>query len=232
MSTDAHVELRPTGAPVSRSLLSIASATSSRGASSSTNRSPSGVEQRRALAAHGLGDEEAVAGAVAHERGGVELHELEVGEVRARRVGERQPDADRARRVGRAPPERGRAAGGEHGGRARRSRARRSSLAAVTPTQRPSLIRSADAVVCSNTSMRSCVAASAASWRVIRRPVARAAGVHDAALRVPALEPEREAAAAVAVEAHAQRLELAHPARRVLAQHLHRARAGGAAARR
>ena len=38
-----------------------ASATSSRGASSSTKRSPSRVEERRALAAHRLGDQEAVA---------------------------------------------------------------------------------------------------------------------------------------------------------------------------
>ena len=63
-----------------------------------------GVEQGGALAAHGLGDEEPVAGPVAHQRGGVELRELEVGEVGARRVRERQSHAHRAGRVGRAPP--------------------------------------------------------------------------------------------------------------------------------
>ena len=55
-----------------------------------------------------------------------------------------------------------------------------------------------------------------------------AAGVHDAALGVAALQAEGEAAAAVAVEAHAERLELAHAVGGVLAQHAHGARPRGA----
>ena len=128
-----------------------------------------------------------------HERGGVELRELEVGEVGAGRVGQRQADADRARRVGGARPQRGRAAGGQHGAargdrRAARlaARPRHADAAAVVAPAAPI------AVVCSNTSIRSWVAASAASWRVMRRPVAAAAGVHDPARRVAALEPEGE----------------------------------------
>ena len=75
-----------------------------------------GVQELRALAAHGLGDEEAVARAVAAQRRGMELHELEVGEPRAGGLGERQSRADRAARVGRARPERGHPAGGEDDG--------------------------------------------------------------------------------------------------------------------
>ena len=62
-------------------------------------------------------------------------------------------------------------------------------------------------------------------------PGGRSAGMHDPPLRVPALEAERQAAAAIAVEAHAEALELTHPAGRVLAEHPHRARPGGPAAR-
>ena len=83
-----------------------------------------GVEQRRALAADRLGDQEALAARDAGDRGRVELHELEVGERGAGGVGEQQPDAERAGRVGRARPERGRAAGGEDRSRARGSRGR------------------------------------------------------------------------------------------------------------
>ena len=104
-----------------------ARATSSRGASSSTKRSPAGVEQPRALAADRLGDQEAVgAGSVSRaDHRGVKLHELEVGELGARRVGEQQPGPDRARRVGGALPQGGGAAGGQH------DRARRDHRAVV-----------------------------------------------------------------------------------------------------
>ena len=74
---------RPRARRCARAPVWIASATSSRGASSSTKRSPSRVQQRRALAADRLGHEEAVARALEAQRGGVELHELEVGEQRA-----------------------------------------------------------------------------------------------------------------------------------------------------
>ena len=172
-----------------------------------------GVEQGRALAAHGLGDEEPVARAVAHERGGMELRELEVGEVGARRVRQRQPDADRPARVGGARPERGGAAGGEHGApggdrRARRRRARR-----YTPRQRPPSTSRAVAVVCSSTSMRSWVAASGGELAGDSPAGGGAARVHDPACRVAALQAEGERAAAVGVEAHAERLELAEPGR-------------------
>ena len=66
----------------------IARVTASRGASSSVKRSPRGVEQRRALAADRLGDQQAVRlGARRGERGRVELAELEVGELGAGGVG-------------------------------------------------------------------------------------------------------------------------------------------------
>ena len=100
-----------------------------------------GVEQRRALAADRLGDQEAVARAVAAQRGGVELHELEVGQRGAGGVGEQQPGADRAARVGGALPERGHAAGGEHHARGRaRAAASPRRGRATSPTQRPSCV--------------------------------------------------------------------------------------------
>ena len=73
-------------------------------------------DQLGPLAPHGLGDEEAVMPVVRmDESRGVELHELDVGEIRAGRMGERHADAGGAARIGRAPPERRRPAGGEHG---------------------------------------------------------------------------------------------------------------------
>ena len=53
-----------------------------------------GVEQRRALAAHRLGDEEALAARDPGDGGGVELDELEVGERRARRARQQQAGAE------------------------------------------------------------------------------------------------------------------------------------------
>ena len=51
-------------------------------------------------------------------------------------------------------------------------------------------------------------------------PGRAAAGVHDAADPVAALEPEREVAVAVGVEAHAERLEVGEARRRLRAQDL------------
>ena len=73
---------RPTDrAPVSARRAWIARETSSRGASSSTKRSPADVVQGGALAADRLGYEEALAPGHADDGGGVELEHLEVGEA-------------------------------------------------------------------------------------------------------------------------------------------------------
>ena len=94
----------------------MARATASRGSSSSTKRSPCGVVQRRALPAHRLRDEEAVASGDADDRRGMELDELEVGQLGARGAGQQQAGSVRARRVGRARPQRGRPARGQDDG--------------------------------------------------------------------------------------------------------------------
>ena len=126
----------------------IARATTSRGASSSTKRSPSLVDEQRAVAAQRLGQQQRRAG----ERRRVELHELEIGDRRARAVRHRDALADGAGRVRRALPERGVAAGREqHGARAAIARA-----SVTRPTQRPSDIHSSSARSRSLTSMRGC----------------------------------------------------------------------------
>ena len=112
------------------------------------------AQERRALAAHGLGDQEAVAVAVARKCRGVELDELQVGQVGVHCVGERMAAAGGARRVGALPQRRHppvarivpRAAIGS------KPPARRS---ARRPTQRPSCCHSADALAGSSTSIRS-----------------------------------------------------------------------------
>ena len=82
-----------------------------------------GVQERRALPAHRLRDQEAVARAVEPQRGWVELHELEIGEPRPGVAREAEARPNRATRVGGAGPERGGAAGGEdHGTRRERHR--------------------------------------------------------------------------------------------------------------
>ena len=113
-SDRAHVQPDRVGALLAHALAATASATWSRGASSSTKRSPLGVEQPRALAADRLGDQEALAPAVGDQRGGVELGELEVGQRGARGERQAEPGAHRSRRVGGARPQRRRAAGGQH----------------------------------------------------------------------------------------------------------------------
>ena len=148
-----------------------------------------GVHQQRALAAHRLRDQEAVELARrARERGGMELHELEVGERGAGLVGEQQAGADRAARVGRALPQRGRAAGA--------STVARAGIApdsVRTPTQRPSVdpqreggaaLVHLDALVRRDESDRRAVTAAGRA----------AAGVHDAAARVASLERQLQLA--------------------------------------
>ena len=154
------------------------------------------VVQERALAAHRLGHEEAVARALEPQRRGVELHELEVGEQRARLAREAEPRADRAARVGGALPTARPSRRWRGSRRARRARTAPPSRGrSVSPAQRPSAVAIALAATGSSTRIRSFVAASADS--VARDPAAggRAAGVDDAPPRVPALEPEGEVAA-------------------------------------
>ena len=215
-------------APVACSSAAIARETSSRGASSSTKRSPSGpcsVAPSPRIASvtrkpSRPGD--------ADDGGRVKLQELEVGELGARGVGDRHPDPQRARRVRRARPQRGRAAGGED----RRAGAHRAAV----------LERDAGAAAVVHPRARGARALQHRDARLVddeRRELAHdapagraAAGVHDAAHRVPALEAEREHAAAVGVEAHAHALEVAHARRRLADEHLrgraaHEVAAGG-----
>ena len=67
------------------------------------------------------------------------------------------------------------------------------------------------------------MAAIAESSRVIAAAGRAAAGMDDAADRVAALEPERERAVAVGVEADAERLEVVHARGRLAAEHARRA---------
>ena len=183
MSSHTH------GSPRARMVATIARATSSRGRSSSTKRSPLAVVQRGALAADRLGDEEALAALDAGHRRGVELDELEVGEHRAGGAGEQEPGAVGARRVGGARPQRRGAAGGEH------DRAREPPLAGVESRRPRSGRRRRSSAVArrpSRTSMASSAATSAESSRRIRRPVALPPACATRRTRVAALEPERE----------------------------------------
>ena len=78
------------------------------------------VQERGALAPHRLGDQKAVAGTVVAQRGGVELHELEVGQLGAGREGQRQARPHRTARIGGALPQGGHPAGGQDHGPAGR----------------------------------------------------------------------------------------------------------------
>ena len=149
-----------------------------------------GVEQRRALAADRLGDQEALAARHAGHRGRVELDELQVGQRGARRVGEHHPDAERARRVGRPGPQRGGAAGRQD----RRARPDRAAVlqddADAAAVDRPrrggaGLLEDLDARLLDDDGGE--LPDDAAPGRA-------AARVDDAALGVPALQAEREAA--------------------------------------
>ena len=179
-------------------------------------RSPPVVEKERAVAAERLREQEAVASS---ERGGMELHELEVGERRAGRVGEQEALADRAARIRRALPQGRVAAGGEQ----RRARAGTSRSTVTTPEQRPPDSRSPSAPSPSATSIarlrgdgdRQCVRDAA--------PGLRAARVDDTAAGVAALAGE------AGVELDSERGEVGDPRRRVLGEQAHRARAAEAA---
>ena len=183
------------------------------------------VEKRRPLTANGLGYQEAVARPVAAQRGGMELHELEVGEIRARAVGEREPGADGASGICGALPERGHAAGGEDH-RARQDRHR-------IPTSRPRGEPDAASIVRGQRRRGERLedvdapVGGGQGGEVAGDPSSRgrAAGVDDAAAGVSPFEPEGEIAGPVRIEAHAELLELMHAGRRLLAEH---PRSGGA----
>ena len=192
----------------------MARATASRGASSSTKRSPSRVVQRRALAADRLGDQEALAARAGRRRrwGGT-------GRTRGRRA-----SAPAARASSRPEPN-------EPGGLVVRDHSaaappvarivaagdQRAAVlepdAAARPSRRPA--RAARAP--SRTSIAG-VLGDVGGELAQDPPAGRAAaGVDDAADAVAALEPEREVAVAVGVEADAERLEVAEARGRLVA---------------
>ena len=179
------------------------------------------VVQRRALAADRLGDQEALATGEADDRRGVELGELEVGERGAGVAGEHEAGAERAGRVGGARPQGGGAAGGEDG---------------AARGQRPPVLElhaGAAAVVAEQASGAGALEhLDAGVLGDDRRELAQdppaggaAAGVHDAAGAVAALEPEGEVAVPVGVEAHPEYLQLVEAGGRLARQDL----GGGAA---
>ena len=160
---------------------------------------PRGVEQQRSLAADRLGDQPAVERrARQRQRGGVELAELEVGELGAGACG-RGPRRRRSRPRGfvvrcqsAAPPPVARTVAAARTG-PRSVMTPCAALAVGTRARapmRPPAPRSARSA-----------AASSASRLVSARPGLRAAGVDDPAGRVAALEPERQLAVGVEVEA-------------------------------
>ena len=172
---------------------------------------------------------------VVHERGGVELDQLEVGERGARVLGEREAGADRSARVGRALPQGRGAAGGEDGARAALTigvaRRRRAWAPRAGPTQRPSSHQSALAVVPSSTSIRSSLGDERGQLARDAPAGRAAAGVDDAAHasgrprgRARARRGGRRRSATPSA------LEVAHRGRRLVAQHPHRARGASAAA--
>ncbi len=189
-------------------LAKIARATWSRGLSSSTKRLPVRAVQRRALAAYRLGDQEALAAFEPDHRGGVELRELEVRELSARRPREDEPEPnDPGGFVVRdhsaaAPPVASSVARAAIGSPSPVSPAGTRITpppSSRPPTRRPSRI-----------SIRGCSAAAADSARRIRRPVALPPAWMMRRRRWPAFEAEREVAVAVGVELAAQVLQLTH----------------------
>jgi hypothetical protein len=175
------------------------------------------VVEQGSLAAYGLGDQKAVARPVQAERGGVELHELEIGEQRTRLAHKTEAGADRAARVRGALPQRRHPAGGEdHGPRRQRAEPAvaapygeaGAALVARGERGRGHGLEHADALV-----------GGGERGEGARDPApgGRAARVHDAPLRVATLQPEGEVAGAVGVELDALELKVAHPRRRLVA---------------
>ena len=160
-----------------------------------------GIEQAGALAADRFGDQEAVGPVGPDDGGGMELHELQVGQVGSGVVPEEQAAAGGADRIRRARPQRGRAAGGQHRGGGVDLRSVGQPHPGGTPVggddlHRPPLLQHRDPLILGDE----------------RRELAddppaggRPAGVHDAPGRVTSLQTEREMPVAVGVEADAER---------------------------
>ena len=217
------------GAPVSASSRWIARATASRGCSSSTKRSPAASCSVAPSPRTASRDQEALAPGIADDRRRVELDELEVGQLGAGGAREQQARAVGARRVGGARPQRRRAARGEQHG----ARGERAPVVARDARRRGRrrLQQRADAPALEH---RDPLVLHHVGGQLAQDPPpgGAAAGVHDAADAVAALQPEREAAVAVGVEADAERLEVGEARGRLLAQHLggraaHEPAAGG-----
>ena len=164
------------------------------------------VDQRRALAAQRLGEERQRI-ALDGERGGMELHELEVDQPRAGRGGQQQPVAGRlaagwwcSGRAGRCrrwrAPTRG-AAVAAPGGRRRG--------APTTPASRPAARRPARSAKARSNSSIHGARADARAERAHQLGAGRVAvGVQDPAPAVRRLAAERELAALAAVELGAE----------------------------
>ena len=187
-----------------------------------------GVEQRRALAADRLGDQGAVVRAPGQrERGRVELAELEVGELGARRRG-RAPRRRRSRPRGWSSAATAR--------RRRRSPARSPAPAiaprsVITPAQRPPSLHSATRRGPLQHLDPRLGGDQLGEPRGDRAAGLAAAGVDDPARRVAALEAERELAVGLEVEAHAAaRCSSSTAAGASRVEHLDRARAAQPAA--
>jgi hypothetical protein len=166
------------------------------------------VDERRALAADRLRDQEALPPADPGDRGGMELDELEVGEARARLLGQEQPDPDRPRRVRRARPQRGGASRGDD----RRPRADRPAVLADDAHHPPVGVRrpqprGAGALEDRDALLLGDDRAELADDAAARRA---AAGLRHPPEGVAALEAEREVAVAVGVEPDAEGLEVGH----------------------
>ena len=203
------------GRPLSVIFDQIARATSSRGASSSTKRSPSA--SRRVAPSPRIAS-------VTRKPSRPLTPVTAVGwNCMSSRSASAAPaprasssaDAERAGRVGRALPQGGRAAGGEDDRRGRgwRGRPRR--------RRRRSARRGTHSVAARAPSMTVTPGRLDHDGGELAHdaPAGRAAaGVDDAPARVAALEAEREVAVAVGVEVHAEALEVAHGARRLAAQ--------------
>ena len=138
----------------------MASATSSREVPARHEALAVLVEERGALAADGLGDQEPVPRPLMTQGGGMKLHELQIGQLGAGRLRQREPGADR-RWVGRALPEGGHSTGARMVARASTGSTAPLRERATSPTQRPSATVSAVAARGSSTSIRSCSAATA-----------------------------------------------------------------------
>jgi hypothetical protein len=179
-----------------------------------------GVVQGRTLAADRLGDQEAV-GAVRprpHDRGGMELHQLEVGQRGAGGMADEQPAPHGARRIGRARPKCRGASRGQHGrpgGHRVSVVAHQSDAAAVDRPQGacPAALEHGYPRVLGD--QRRQLAGDPPSRRASPR-------VRDPAYRVATLESQGEPPLAIGVEVHAEPLQVAHPAGRLGAQHLGR----------